>query len=102
MPPNIRFLVWRFMKKNSIKTFNYRASIVFPAFFMMNVPIREYISICQCMDMDTKMTGAHITQHSLVDIQKNEDYALARNPRHFRILGVAAPTMRFPSQGRFE
>lgn len=48
------------------------------------------------------MTGAHITQHSLVDIQKNEDYALARNPRHFRILGVAAPTMRFPSQGRFE
>ena len=27
------------------------------------------------------MTGAHITQHSLVDIQKNEDYALARNPR---------------------
>jgi hypothetical protein len=41
--------------------------------------------------MKAKMTGVHITQYSLVDIQKNEDYTLACNPRHFRIFGVAAP-----------
>ena len=55
-----------------------------------------------CVIMKTKMIGAHLTQHSLIDIQKNEDYTLACNPRHFRIFGVAAPSMRFPSQDRVE
>ena len=59
---------------------------------MVNVPIREYNSTClNIYVMKTKMTGAHITHYSLTDIQKNEDYTLACNPRHFRIFGVAAP-----------
>lgn len=41
--------------------------------------------------MKTKMIGGHVSQHLLIDIQKNEDYTLACNPRHFRIFGVAAP-----------
>jgi len=41
--------------------------------------------------MKTKMIGGHVSQHLLIDIQKNEDYPLACNPRHFRIFGVAAP-----------